>query len=491
MGSRSGARIGAVAILLCGAAGAFIAVGDRTAAAAQADNSPVTATLDDQVDVAVTVYNSNIALVRDVRELALPAGAGLLHFADIAASVNPASVHFRSLTEPSRLAVLEQNYQFDLLDPPRLLRKYVGRDVRLLRTRQQGGTTVQEEVSARLLAFNDAPVWQIGNEIVTGLQAEQYRFPEIPANLHSRPTLVWQLENSGQPRHRIETSYLTGNMTWNADYVLTVGRDDARADLDGWVTVLNTSGTAYRNARLQLVAGDLHRLRQPAAEADEAFALKSLERSASMSREAFSEYHLYQLERRTTIADKETKQVAMLNGSGIPVRKRFVVNGQQFYYRNRQQPGTPLRDAVRVFYELRNDAASGLGEPMPAGVVRVYQADSKGGVHFAGEDRIGHTPADETISLEIGTAFDVVCDRRQSDFTRIADNVFEVAFELTLRNHKTAPVTVQVNEPIAGDWQIVSSTHQSRKTDAFAARFEVPVAASGESVLRYRVRVKY
>jgi hypothetical protein len=489
MGSR--ARIGAVAILLAGAAGAFIMAGDRPAAAAQADSSPVTATLNDQVDVAVTVYNSNIALVRDVREVALPVGTGLLHFADIAASVNPASVHFRSLTEPSRLAVLEQNYQFDLLDPQRLLRKYVGRDVKLLRLRQEGGTTVQEEVSARLLAFNDAPVWQIGNEIVTGLQAEQYRFPEIPANLHSRPTLVWQLDNTGQPRHRIETSYLAGNMTWNADYVLTVGRDDARADLDGWVTILNTSGAAYRNARLQLVAGDLHRLPQPASEAEESFSRKALERAPTMSREAFSEYHLYSLERRTTIADKETKQVAMLNGSGIPVRKQFVVNGQQFYYRNRQQPGTPLRDAVRVFYELRNDTASGLGEPMPAGVVRVYQADSKGGVHFAGEDRIGHTPVDETISLEIGTAFDVVCDRRQSDFTRIADNVFEVAFELTLRNHKTTPIAVQVNEPIAGDWQIVSSTHQSRKSDAFAARFDVPVAASGESVLRYRVRVKY
>src|SRR6186713_479054 len=232
-----------------------------TNVAAQDAPDALVATLRDQVDLAVTVYNSNIALVRDVRQVSLPSGTTQLHLADIAATVNPASVHFRSLTEPARLDVLEQNYQFDLLDPQRLLRKYVGRDVKLLRPRQQGGTTVQEEVTARLLAYNDAPVWQINNEIVTGFQAEQYRFPEIPDNLHSRPTLVWQLANQGQARHRIETSYLAGNMNWNADYVLTVGRDDARADLDGWVTVRNTSGTSYRDARLQLVAGELNRVR--------------------------------------------------------------------------------------------------------------------------------------------------------------------------------------------------------------------------------------
>ena len=465
---------------------------DGTLAAAQRGDDPLIATLRDQVDLAVTVYNSNIALVRDVRQVSLPGGTSTLQFADIAATVNPASVHFRSLTEPTRLDVLEQNYQFDLLDPQRLLRKYVGRDVKLLRNRQQGGTTVQEEVTARLLAFNDAPVWQIGNEIVTGLQAEQYRFPEIPDNLHSRPTLVWQLANQGQARHRIETSYLAGNMNWNADYVLTVGRDDARADLGGWVTVLNTSGTSYRNARLQLVAGELNRVRQ---QVDAMSALRAERASAAkdeaFAQESFSEYHLYTLDRQTTLAENETKQIAMLSGSGVPVRKLFVVNGQQVYYRNRQQPGVPLRDSVRVFYSLRNDAASGLGMPMPAGTVRVYQADSRGGVQFAGEDHIGHTPKDEAISLQIGTAFDVICERRQTDFTRISDNVFDVAYEITLRNHKTGAISVQVNEPIAGDWQMLTTTHAAKKTDAFAAQFDVPVAADGTSVLRYRVRVRY
>ena len=463
-------------------------------AAVQADPRVVAATLNDQTDLAVTVYNSNIALVRDVRQVSIPSGTADLRFLDIASTVNPATVHFRSLSNPAQLAMLEQNYQFDLLDPQRLLRKYVGRDVTLVRSRQENGSTRTEEVTARLLAYNDAPVWRIGNEIVTGFHPEQFRFPEIPENLHSRPTLVWRLENSGPTRHRIETAYLAGGMGWNADYVLTVGRDDAKADLDGWVTVTNTSGTSYRNTALQLVAGDLNRVtgRQEFADAMETSEMLRVAASPqAFAREAFSEYHLYALGRRTTLLENETKQIALLGGTGVPVQKLYVVNGQQFYYRNRQSPGSPIKDRVRVFYRFRNGETSGLGMPMPAGIVRVYQADSRGSVQFAGEDRIGHTPKDEEVTLQIGAAFDIVAERKQTDWTRIGDNVYEVAFEIALRNHKEAPISVEVNEPIAGDWQMLSSTHAHTKTEAFAARFAVPVPAGGESVLRYRVRVRW
>jgi hypothetical protein len=451
------------------------------------------ATVDQQVDLAVTVYNGNIALVRDVRQVRLPAGTSELRLMDIAATVNPATVHFRSLTEPTRVAVLEQNYQYDLLDPQRLLRKYVGRDVRIIRQRMEDGTTRQEEVTAHLLAFNEAPVWRIGSEIVTGLAGDQYRFPEIPENLHARPTLVWRLENTGARQHRIETAYLAGNMTWNADYVLTVGRDDARADLGGWVTVANTSGTSYRNARLQLVAGQLNRVAErQALDADVRRELMKVAGApAAFAQEAFSEYHLYTLARRTTLAENETKQIALLDGSGVPVRKQFVVNGRQVYYRNRQAPGSPLKDVVHVFYVFRNDEKSGLGMPLPAGTVRVYQADSNGGVQFAGEDRIDHTPKDEEVTLRIGSAFDVVCERKQTDFEKIADSTYEVGFEVRLRNHKATPISVEVNEPIGGDWRMLSSTHTATKTDAWAARFTVPVAPNGESVLRYRARVRW
>ncbi len=234
---------------------------EREAARAESDQ---TTTLNDQTELAVTVYNSNIALVRDVRQLQMPNGGFRLKFMDIAATVNPATVHFRSLTEPEKVGVIEQNYEYDLLEPAKLLNKYVGKEVTLVRSYMENGTTKREEVKATLLANNNGPVWKIGNEIVTGMYAESYRFPGVPANLYDRPTLLMSLENSGVARQKIEASYLATNLTWNSDYVLTVNRDDQSADLDGWVTVVNNSGTAFHNAKLQLVAGDLNRIQAAA-----------------------------------------------------------------------------------------------------------------------------------------------------------------------------------------------------------------------------------
>ncbi|HYN07545.1 MAG TPA: DUF4139 domain-containing protein [Vicinamibacterales bacterium] len=457
-----------------------------------APKSPQTTTLDDQTELAITVYNSNIALVRDVRTLALAQGTSDLHFMDIAATVNPATVHFRSLTEPSRVSVLEQNYEYDLLEPEKLLRKYVGRDVTLVRLRQDQNSTREEVVKARLLSYNNGPVWQIDGEIVTGMHADHIRFPELPGNLYSRPTLIWTLENGGAARHRVEASYLAGQLAWNADYVLTVARDDKIADLDGWVTLKNGSGTSFKNASLQLVAGDLNRVRQELDRmmADEAKAARPGALS-QMSQESFSDYHLYTLGRKTTINNSETKQVSMLDATDFPVQKRYVVDGRAFYYRNVQHPGAPLKDVVQVFYQFRNNKESGLGMPMPAGVIRVYQSDSKGGVQFVGEDRINHTPKDETLNLKIGNAFDVVCERKQTDFEKIAPNVYEVEYEITLRNHKSSAITVEVNEPVGGTWRMLQASHKWTKTEAWAAQFMVPVAVDGTAVVKYRVRVTY
>ena len=485
------ARSLVVALALTAAAVGWAAHEPSTPVVAAAEQNGTT-TLDDQVELALTVYNSDIALVRDVRNLQLARGTSDLHFMDIAATVNPATVHFRSLTEPSRVSVLEQNYEYDLLDPDKLLRKYVGRDLTLIRNRQEGGSTRQEEVKAHLLSYNTAPVWKIGNEIVTGIGADHIRFPELPSTLYSRPTLIWTLDNGGGARHRVEASYLAGKMAWNADYVLTVARDDKSADVDGWVTLTNGSGTSFRNASLQLVAGDLNRVRQVVGKmlADESRA-ERMAAAAPMAQESFSDYHLYTLGRKTTISNAETKQVSMLAGTAVPVLKRYVVDGQAFYYRNVSHPGAPIKDVVQVFYQFKNDEKSGLGMPMPSGVVRVYQADSRGGVQFVGEDRIDHTPKDETLNLKIGNAFDVVCERNQVDFEKIAANTYEVEYEIKLRNHKTTGVQVEVNEPIGGTWRMVRSSHEWTKTAAWAAQFNVPVPADSEAVLKYRVRVTY
>ncbi|MEO8680940.1 MAG: DUF4139 domain-containing protein [Vicinamibacterales bacterium] len=462
-------------------------------AAAPAPDQDATTTLDDQTELAITVYNSDLALIRDVRNIQLSRGIGNLKFMDIAATVNPATVHFRSLTEPSNVSVLEQNYEYDLLEPDKLLRKYVGRDVTLMRTRQENGSTRTDEVKARLLSYNNAPVWKIGNEIVTGIGADHIRFPELPDTLYSRPTLIWTVQNDGAAKHRVEASYLATKLAWNADYVLTVSRDDKLGDVNGWVTLTNGSGTAFRNAKLQLVAGDLHRVQQQIGRMryDEAKAVASPSARENMAQESFSEYHLYTLGRKTTINNNQTKQVSMLEGTGVPVVKRYVVEGQSYYYQNIQHPGAPIKDVVQVYYQLKNEEKSGLGMPMPAGNVRVYQEDSRGGVQFVGEDRIDHTPKDETLKLKIGDAFDVVCERNQVDFQKIATNVYEFEYEITIRNHKATPVTVEVNEPVGGTWRMIRSSHEWTKTAAWAAQFKVPAAADGTAVLKYRVRVTY
>jgi len=313
----------------------------------------------------------------------------------------------------------------------------------------------------------------------------------LPGNLYSRPTLIWTLDNAGQIRHRVEASYLAGQLAWNADYVLTVARDDKMGDLDGWVTVRNGSGTAFRNASLQLVAGDLNRVRQAMNKSMDAAMPAARGAQEAMAQESFSDYHLYTLGRKTSVNNNETKQVSMLNATGFPIVKRYVVEGQYFYYRNAQHPGSPLKDVVQVFYQLKNEERAGLGMPMPAGNVRVYQADSRGGLQFVGEDHINHTPKDETLNLKIGNAFDVICERKQTDFEKVATSVYDVEYEVTLRNHKTTPITIEVNEPIGGTWRMLQSSHTWTKTDAWAAQFNVPVAADGTVVLKYRVRVTY
>jgi hypothetical protein len=487
------------AIALAGAA-AFVPDfhAGKKPASQEKDSSRIAApdqstSLNDQTDLAVSIYNSNIALIRDVRELQFPRGNFHLKFMDIAATVNPATVHFRSLTEPDKVGVLEQNYEYDLLEPAKLLNKYVGKEVTLVHSYMDNGTTKREDIKATLLANNNGPVWKIGNDIVTGVYGESYRFPEVPANLYDRPTLLMSLENFGGLKQKIETSYLAGNLSWNADYVLTVGRDDKAADLDGWVTIINNSGTAYHNARLQLVAGDLNRLPEATRyrAADMVANVPMAKAAQQFQQENFSEYHLYSLSRRTSVEDKETKQISLLEGTGVPVEKLFVVNGQNFYYHNSQNPGSPIKDPVMVFYKFKNEEKASLGIPLPAGNVRVYQKDSKGGLLFIGEDHIDHTPKDEFITVKIGNAFDVVSERKQTDYKSLGSRLWEMEFEITLRNHKDTPITVRVNEPIGGDWEMLSSSYKYTKTAAFAAQFDVPVKANGESVLKYRIHAKW
>jgi hypothetical protein len=462
---------------------------DDHAAAAQA----MTTTEKDQVDVSVTVYNSNIALVRDVRQIHLSSGLFPLRFEDVAASINPATVHFRSLTDDAKLSVIEQNYEYDLLDPQKLLQKYIGKEVTVVRGEEDAGSTKWVETKATLLSDNNGPVWKIGNDIVTGMPSMYYRFPELPGNFYSRPTLIWTLDNRGAAAQKVEASYLAGNMSWSADYVLNIARDEKSADLDGWVTLNNNSGTAYQNAKLQLVAGELNRVqpRLPVVKSREVMAMAAVPAPPQFTQEGISEYHLYSLGRRTSIQNNESKQISLLTGTGVPIAKHLLVEGESYYYRNPSGLGNAIPQPVKVLYEFKNEEKGGLGMPLPAGTVRVYLSDSKGGIQFVGEDNIQHTPKDETLKIYIGDAFDVVCERKQTDYKKLASNLYEMEFEITLRNHKDVLVTVEVREPLGGDWEIVNSNFTPEKLDARTVGFAIPVSKDGTSKLTYRVRVKW
>jgi len=454
--------------------------------------SPVTSTEQDQKELAVTVYNSNVALVRDVRRVRLPQGVIDLRYMDIAAQVNPATVHIVSLSAPKDLNVLEQDYEYDLLSPQKLLQKYVGKELTLIRVISENNSTKEVPVKALLLADNEGPVWKMGNEIITGMGADRYEFPDLPENLYSKPTLVWLLDNRQSGEQTVEASYLTNQVNWNADYVLTVHSDQKAADLNGWVTVVNQSGAAFRNAQLQLVAGELNRVEPVNGRPMRMMEMKAAPAGApQFSQEAISEYHLYTLERHTNIQNNETKQISLLDAAGAAVEKVFEVDGQTYYYQNPQSPGQPNKEPVKVLIKFKNSEANSLGVPLPAGTVRVYQGDSKGRVQFIGEDRIDHTPKDETVSLHIGNAFDVVAEREQTDFQRLGPRNVEVEYEISIRNHKPDPITVFVNEPIGGDWTLLNSTFKYEKAAVFAARFTVPVAADSEALLKYRVRIHW
>lgn len=453
-----------------------------------------TSTIEDQKSVAITVYNSNIGLVKDTRALRLPRGASQLRFMDVAQQINPATVHIKSTTAPQALDVIEQSYEYDLLNPQKLLDKYVSKELTLVLRTVENNTEKLSPTRATLLSNNSGQVWRIGDQIVINpTNIAEIRFDRLPADLIAKPTLVWSLNNTGAQEHTVEASYLTQGLNWRADYVVVVNQNDTKADLNGWVTINNNSGAAYRNAELKLVAGDVNRVRDVAGMARDEMKIARAQAVAQpqFQEQSFFEYHLYTLQRPTTLKNNETKQISLLSAGNFNVKKELALNGQPYYFQGYNNPGEPIREKIGVFVSFKNSNENSLGQPLPAGIVRVYKADNTGAQQFVGEDRIDHTPKDEMVRIKLGDAFDVVADRKQTDYKAIARRVFEYAYEIRIRNHKEEDVTVVVNEPIGGDWEIVNSTFPAEKTAAFAARFNVPVAKDGEALLSYRVRVKF
>jgi hypothetical protein len=462
-----------------------IALMMATSLASGAEAAQVAVGRDAQTDVMVTIYNGNLGLVKDVRETRLPTGLHETEFTDVAAQIDPTTVHLKSLTDPAGLRILEQNYEYDLLSSEKLLEKYVGRLVRLYNT---DGTYLE----AKLLS-TAGPVFEINGQIHLGHNGRLV-LPSLPDNLVSKPTLVWLLRNARSEAQRVEASYLTGGITWKADYVMVLDPTDSKADLTGWVTIDNRSGATYAKAALKLVAGDVNRA--PEGRRNQR-ALEMAAKAASMQdaahdfkSEGFFEYHLYTLDGRTTLKDNQTKQLALMSAGDVPVVKELIYYGAQDYYRTSY--GMPMSNQkVGVYLDIKNAAEHRLGVPLPKGKVRVYKADASGSQQFVGEDWIDHTPKDERVKIKMGEAFDLVGERTQKDFRKIGVNLYEVEWEISLRNHKTDAQTVTVIEPVPGDWQVLAATHAWEKPEAHTLKFQIPVAKEGNSKLTYRVRVKF
>jgi hypothetical protein len=447
-------------------------------------------TLDDQTGVALTIYNVNLGLVKDQRQIKLNKGVGDLRFMDVAAQIIPASVHIKSLVNPGTLQVLEQNYEYDLLNPQKLLDKYVGKEVKLYTKNPY--TEREEVVTATLLANNGQPIFKIGNEITFG-HPGRIIFPGVPEDLNANPTLVWMLENTLPSTQNIEASYLTNGINWRSDYVITLNDKDDRADLSGWVTLDNHSGTTYRNATLKLVAGDVNRVKDEQESVDKMKREVVMEAKAAapqFKEDSFFEYHIYTLDRPATVKDNQTKQISLVAANGIPVKKEFIFRGDPYYYYG-QYGEIASNQKVGVFVEMDNRKENNLGMPLPKGTVRVYKADKEGSLQFVGEDSIDHTPEKEKIKIKLGDAFDVKGGRKMTDWKKLMFNRYEAAYEISLRNHKKEDVVVKVVEPIPGDWTMVESSHDYKKTEAFTAEFNVPVPADKEVKLTYRVRMRY
>ena len=454
----------------------------------------IRSTLNDQQSVAVTIYNSDLALVKDTRKVKIKTGLNALALRDVSAQIRPETALLRSLSAPGSLVLLEQNFDFDLLTPQKMLEKYVGKTVWIVKTNPTTGVETTEQ--ATVLSANNGVVLKVGNRIETGLPG-RIVYDDVPANLRDRPTLVTQINNKGATDQTVELSYLSGGLGWKADYVAELNDKEDKLDLSGWVTLTNTSGASYKNAKLQLVAGDVNRVQQqmhPMAKAMRGEVMMA-DAAAPVAEESLLEYHLYTLDRPTTIAENQTKQVALLSASGIPARKELVLKGADYYYTGQYgEIGTKMK--VGVFVEFDNKESSKLGLPLPKGILRVYKKDSAGNAQFVGEDNIDHTPKNETVRLKLGEAFDVTADKKQTDFKTLprpskGNSAFESAFELTLKNAKKQKVTVTVQEPIGGDWKILSESHPHTKANSHLVVWKIDVPAEGSVTLTCRAQVKY
>ncbi len=464
--------------------------------AAMDTNDIVATTQEQRIDdsaqqaLAVTIYNDNLALVKDLRQLTLTQGENRLAWRNCSGQIRPETALLAATAGTAAVTLLEQNFDFDLLTPQSLLKKYVGRKVQAIRTADDGVRTTED---ATVLATNEGVVLRYADRIETDVVGH-LAFPDLPADLRDQPTLVLHLEAAQAGTGTFELSYLTGGLSWKADYVADLAADGKSMDLSGWVTLTNSSGVAYRQAKVQLVAGEVNQVRPEPPPPMMARTMAMPAAAPMPQEEALDEYHLYTLSRPTDVLNNQTKQVALLSAPRVPVTRELVVHGQPYSYQSQSADGWNKLPVASTL-NFTNQGGS-LGIPLPEGVVRVYSKDSRGTAQFIGEDRIDHTPKNETVTLTLGESFDVTVRRKQTEFKKLSgasayNYAYEAAFALEIKNAKPDAVMVKVVEEIPGDWKMVQQSQSHTKEASNLAAWLVQVPADGAATLSWRVQTRF
>jgi hypothetical protein len=425
----------------------------------------------DQKDLAVTVYNSNLGVVKDVRAFDLPKGRSDIKINDVAQLIDATSVKIKFDGE-----VIEQNYQYDLVSLDKILDRYVDKDIQLLGEKGDllEGTLLSVYGSQIVLKKTDGGLLMLPD-------ASKYRISvsALPDGLITKPTLLCLFDTKKAGKQDVELTYQTAGMNWHAEYVATLDKDDKVMDMNAWVSIQNNSGVTYPNAKLKLIAGDVNRVQSNVrTRTYDGAAMMMAEKAVPQFQEsALFEYHSYALQRPTTLANNETKQISLFENSDIKITKKYTFDPDQYGDKGK----------VAVTIEFDNKESNNMGVPMPKGKIRIYKPDGKT-LEFIGEDQIDHTPKDEKVTLKIGNAFDVIGSEINTDNVQITNKVHEYSYKLTLKNRKTENIVVEVKKALGPNWDVKKKSMDYEKLDASTILFKVPVPAGSEKEVTYTVR---
>jgi len=437
--------------------------------------------------VGLTIYNDNFGVVRESRQMSFERGLNTVKFTDVASAIDPTTVNFRCMSAPGAVSILEQNYEYDLVNANSLLKRYIDRSVTVV-LKGSGADTGRELTGILLASLGNDLILKSETddiEIMDRGSVEEISLKELPDDLVTKPTLVWLANAKDKGDQLCQVTYTTGQINWNADYSAVLNADETKIDFTGWVTINNKSGATYKDSIIKLIAGDVRRIVEPEPRRREMlYADAKAVAEARFEEKPFMEYHLYTLGRKSTINNNQVKQIEFITPAlGVPIKKLYIYERgrQQIYGRSRQ------RDKVQIKLEFENTKKNNLGIALPKGKVRVFKKDpADDTLEFVGEDRIDHTPRKEKLLLYIGNAFDIVPEYTLVDTAPTRRKRVEI-HKIELRNRKDKAVTVFVDEKFSAwiNWTIDKSTHKYEKRDARTARFEVKIAPDSVATIQY------